>query len=213
VRRGFRLPLGSTRRMLASMRALACFALLPTAFAAASAGVSADVHRDWTVTKEKRRVEVRQVPASELGGQLPRGLLVAYARMLDRLRQEQPELWRGLDADGDERHSAEELARVLAAQAPAVVALADRDASLSLDAAELASLASESPADPPRIAAAGGDAVSGGSRAHIFVGRQQAYVADYDVVGNQYDPVISVVGSGTVLDVADPFVTRTVVKP
>lgn len=196
------------------MRILACLLAAPAVLpAAADAGVNADVHREWTVVREERRMETRTVATNDLMGPLPRPLAAAYATMLLRMSQQHPELWASLDVDGDERRSAEELTRVLAGQAAAVVAVADRDGSLSLDQAELASLAGDSSAEAPRIAAAGGDSIGGGSRAHIFVGRQQAYVADYDVVGNQYDPIISVVGSGTVLDVADPFVTREIIKP
>lgn len=40
-----------------------------------------------------------------------------------------------------------------------------------------------------------------GQRAHLVQLVQQSYVSDYDVVGDQYDPVISVLAFGTVLDV------------
>ena len=40
-----------------------------------------------------------------------------------------------------------------------------------------------------------------GQRAHLVQLTQQSYVSDYDVVGDQYDPVISVLAFGTVLDV------------
>ena len=39
-----------------------------------------------------------------------------------------------------------------------------------------------------------------GQRAHLVRMNQQAYIADYDVVGKQYDPIISVLSYGTVLD-------------
>ncbi len=40
-----------------------------------------------------------------------------------------------------------------------------------------------------------------GQQAHIVNLNQQSYIADYDVVQNQYDPVVSVLSYGTVLDV------------
>jgi type II secretory pathway component GspD/PulD (secretin) len=40
-----------------------------------------------------------------------------------------------------------------------------------------------------------------GQRAHIVRMNQQAYIADYDVSGGQYDPIISILSYGTVLDV------------
>jgi general secretion pathway protein D len=40
-----------------------------------------------------------------------------------------------------------------------------------------------------------------GQRAHLVDLVQEAYVADYDVSGGQYDPVVSVISHGTVLDV------------
>ena len=40
-----------------------------------------------------------------------------------------------------------------------------------------------------------------GQRSHLVQLVQQSYVSDYDVVGDQYDPVISVLAFGTVLDV------------
>ena len=40
-----------------------------------------------------------------------------------------------------------------------------------------------------------------GQRAHILNIVQQAYISDYDVASDQYDPVISVIPYGTVLDV------------
>jgi hypothetical protein len=40
-----------------------------------------------------------------------------------------------------------------------------------------------------------------GPRAYFAVMRQQAYVADYDISGDTYDPVIRTVNSGVVLDV------------
>ncbi len=40
-----------------------------------------------------------------------------------------------------------------------------------------------------------------GQRAHLVQLVQQSYVSDYDVVGDQFDPVISVLAYGTVLDV------------
>lgn len=47
----------------------------------------------------------------------------------------------------------------------------------------------------------------GGTRAHVYFGNQQAYIADYNVVNGQYDPVIGVLATGTVLDVADIRIT------
>lgn len=40
-----------------------------------------------------------------------------------------------------------------------------------------------------------------GQRAHLVRMNQQAYIADYDVTGAQYDPIISVLSYGTVMDV------------
>jgi len=40
-----------------------------------------------------------------------------------------------------------------------------------------------------------------GPRSYFAVLHQQAYVADYDISGNTYDPVVKVVNSGVVLDV------------
>lgn len=40
-----------------------------------------------------------------------------------------------------------------------------------------------------------------GQQAHLVDISQQAYIADYDVSGEQYDPVVSVISYGTVLDV------------
>lgn len=40
-----------------------------------------------------------------------------------------------------------------------------------------------------------------GQRAHIVRMNQQAYIADFDVVGEQYDPIVTVLSYGTVLDV------------
>ena len=40
-----------------------------------------------------------------------------------------------------------------------------------------------------------------GQRAHMVRMNQQAYVADYDLVGNQYDPIVTILSYGTVLDV------------
>lgn len=40
-----------------------------------------------------------------------------------------------------------------------------------------------------------------GQQAHIVHMNQQSYISDYDVVQNQYDPIISVLSYGTVLDV------------
>jgi len=53
-----------------------------------------------------------------------------------------------------------------------------------------------------------------GPRAHCFYGRQRAYVSDYDISGDAYDPVIRQVLTGAVLDVkplllyADYFMVR-----
>jgi general secretion pathway protein D len=57
-----------------------------------------------------------------------------------------------------------------------------------------------------------------GQNAHIVHMNQQAYIGDYDVVQGQYDPVISVLSYGTVLDVQgiasadNKYITMTV-KP
>ncbi len=40
-----------------------------------------------------------------------------------------------------------------------------------------------------------------GQRAHVVRMNQQAYVADYDLVGDQYDPIVTILSYGTVLDV------------
>ncbi|MFW5828678.1 MAG: hypothetical protein ACOCXA_00310 [Planctomycetota bacterium] len=40
-----------------------------------------------------------------------------------------------------------------------------------------------------------------GQRAHVVDLVQEAYIADYDVAGGQFDPVVSVISYGTVLDV------------
>lgn len=40
-----------------------------------------------------------------------------------------------------------------------------------------------------------------GQQAHLVRMNQQSYIADYDVVGGQYDPIIQVISYGTVLDV------------
>jgi general secretion pathway protein D len=40
-----------------------------------------------------------------------------------------------------------------------------------------------------------------GQQAHLVNMHQQSYVADYDVVQNQYDPIVTVLSYGTVLDV------------
>lgn len=40
-----------------------------------------------------------------------------------------------------------------------------------------------------------------GQRAHIVRMNQQSYISDFDVVGTQFDPVVSVLSFGTVLDV------------
>ena len=39
-----------------------------------------------------------------------------------------------------------------------------------------------------------------GQRAHLVRMNQQAYIADYEVSGGQYDPIISIISYGTVLD-------------
>lgn len=55
----------------------------------------------------------------------------------------------------------------------------------------------------------GGLAVGG---AYAFFGEQQAYIRDYDVSGGTYDPVIGILGTGTVIAVSDIVITirRTV---
>jgi hypothetical protein len=48
---------------------------------------------------------------------------------------------------------------------------------------------------------------SGRTQAMVAFMQQQAYIMDYDVVGGQYDPVVGVISSGMVLEVADVIVT------
>ncbi len=48
---------------------------------------------------------------------------------------------------------------------------------------------------------------SGRTQAMVAFMQQQAYIMDYDVVGGQYDPVVGVISSGMVLEVADVVVT------
>jgi hypothetical protein len=61
----------------------------------------------------------------------------------------------------------------------------------------------------PAALGVGGGAGGGLSvgRASVTFGGQQAYIADYDVVNGQYDPVIGILTYGTTLDVGDVTVT------
>jgi hypothetical protein len=57
-------------------------------------------------------------------------------------------------------------------------------------------------------AGGGGSGTSlGGGSAYVFFGHQQAYISDYNVVDGQLDPVISILGYGTVLEVSHVSVT------
>lgn len=166
---------------------------------------SVQVHdrSEWHVTRSETTTTRTEQRAGS--GPLPAALAAAYGRMLMKLQRERPAIAAGLDADGDEVLQADELHGLLKAHAEGVVARFDADRSGDLSWDEIAAGAGQ-PTRRERIAAFGG-AVSGG-RAHIYVGNQQAYVADWDTVGNQYEPRVSIIGTGTVLDVADPMVDR-----
>jgi hypothetical protein len=130
-----------------------------------------------------------------------------------------------LDVDGDKvlRNEVEVLASLLRsppawrAALPAAVSAINTDGDASLSLAEVQTLADRSTEFRFRLKRAqGGGAAADGSRpgghdqASVYFGTQQSYIADYDVVGGNYKPVISTLSMGTALTVAD--VTITVIR-
>jgi hypothetical protein len=113
------------------------------------------------------------------------------------LRDHYPDLFKRIDTDHDNAISFAEL--------QAFAALADsQDFTLAQRPHQVAG---------PLAGGAGGQAGAGievgcgGNEASAAFMRQQAYVAGYQVVGGQYQPVIGVLGYGTVLTVGDVIIT------
>lgn len=117
-----------------------------------------------------------------------------------------------LDGSDDVRHAAARALRDLdepAVTAPLVRALGSTSSAVRANAAESLGILAQPVAAPALVSALAATASSGGAYRppanHIFVGRQRAYVQDYDVEAFSgavaADPRIAVLTEGVVLDV------------
>jgi len=129
-----------------------------------------------------------------------RAKTAAQARMLQDLAAAHPQLVERMDADGDGRWSAAELQTMRGFRLQPFFAASDRDGDGAVSPGELARAAAASNVVTTRrtIALPG---TGRAMRAHAVFGQQRASIRDYDVVGDNYDPQVSVLGTGTVLDV------------
>jgi hypothetical protein len=103
-------------------------------------------------------------------------------------RRSFPAIWQVLDRDRNDRLDLDEL---------------DRAASSASGTAWQLSVSRRRQAAPGPI----GTGFSVGGVASVAFLSQQAYIRDYDIVGGQYDPIVGVVSTGTVLEISDVLVT------
>jgi hypothetical protein len=126
-------------------------------------------------------------------------VIVSLARRPAWLRDHLPQAFAAIDADGDHAISFAEL-KAFAGRAPAGgFTIAQHERSVK----ERTNIGAAAAGGPGTSIGVGG----GGGHAYAYFGSQQAYIADYDVVNGQYDPVIGVLGTGVVLDVGDVRIT------
>jgi hypothetical protein len=156
------------------------------------------------------------------------------AAIQDAMRAD-PGLWADYDLDHDGKVSQLEVVACVAKRPswlrtrfPAWFARIDTDHDGAISFAELSAFAARADrallqlSERPRTfapygaaglgggggqAGAGVDIGSGGATASAAFMHQQAYIAGYEVVGGQYQPVIGVLGYGTVLTVGDVVIT------
>jgi hypothetical protein len=152
------------------------------------------------------------------------GVLASAARVLGERATGDARVLAAADRDGDGRisqietialaYGSQQLAR---RRAPEVFAMFDADRDGEFKRAELDIILTENPLHGATIdtrqrrvlgrqggGAGGGISVGG---AYAFFGEQQAYIQDYDVSGGTYDPVIGILGTGTVIAVSDIVIT------
>jgi hypothetical protein len=161
----------------------------------------------------------------------------ACCRDLTALMADDARLRAGIDLNRDRRIDPLEAAIIVVGKrewlrefAPQWIALIDADRDQTITSDEIRSFVdrghswkpSAAPVAKPKTmrqrlnlgGAAGGGAGAGfdlgggeGGSAYCFFGNQQAYVADYNVVNGQLDPVVQVLGYGTVLELSRVRVT------
>jgi hypothetical protein len=119
------------------------------------------------------------------------------------LREHLPEQFKAIDRDGDNQISLSEL-QAFASRAASSDAARFTVENHERTAKERSNLDAAGAAGQPGASI---DASGGGTRAYAYFGQQQAYIAGYDVVNGQYDPVIGILGAGTVIDVGDVRIT------
>lgn len=125
-------------------------------------------------------------------------IVACLARRPAWLRTHFPALFRRIDTDGDRAISIAEL-QAFAARAGDAFTVTERPRSV-MDASRAAAAAGGG-------AGAGMDVDAGGATASVAFMHQQAYIQGYQVVNGQYDPVIGVLGTGTVLTVGPVLIT------
>jgi len=108
-------------------------------------------------------------------------------------REHIPAIFASIDSDGDRALSREEIMPVFAKLPADAVTVQVRQPSVHVRAESA-------------IIGGGGTSMGTGS-AYIYVGNQQAYVQGYNVVNGQYQPVIGILATGTVLEVSDLSIT------
>lgn len=155
--------------------------------------------------------------------------LAEAQRLVAAAASEEARLQAAVDLDGDPRVSVLESLLYLYGRQdaarrriPAAFALLDSDGDRAITSSEVLSLLAREPQAGldaverrPRVmggrrqafGGTTGSSVGVGGGAYAFFGSQQAYIAGYKVVDGRYDPVIGVLGSGVVIEVAGVSVT------
>jgi hypothetical protein len=176
------------------MRSLGLLLALATAASAAEQSGLAAIQRLVAVHtgQDARMLETADLDRDRKLSQVE-AILFLYGRQ-GVARRQAPEAFALIDGDGDRSISSGEFLAFLA-----------RDPQPGLSGAERRS----GIIGGQRGAAGGamGSSIGVGGSAYVFCGSQQSYIQDYDVVNGQYDPVIGVLGSGMVLEVAGISVT------
>lgn len=193
------------------MRRIAILIILVGVLPGLDVSASVSTTTRTVVLAEHRTVEVVHPKAATATGRvdpMPRAEAAAICRMLEKMRRDDRGAAKVLDREGDGRLSSDQIGHLLGLRGPAFLTTADADRNGSVERSEITSLAEEKPSEVR--AGVIGDAVITSrqpANAWVFVGREQSYISDYDVVGTQYQPVVSRLRTGTLLEVQDPSVT------